>query len=128
MPPTHPPEFRQRAVELAWLREMPIAQIVSEVGISDSCLRGWVAQADRDEGRRGDSLSTAERSGLVELRRTGTAPTIARAPGSAFQNRQFTSRRPLQPSRLRRTARLQHDMERHRRSIPPLVVVHSCSP
>lgn len=69
MPCAHRPEFRQRAVELARMREKPIAQIASEVGISDCCLRGWVSQADRDEGRRRDGLSTAERSELVELRR-----------------------------------------------------------
>ena len=38
-------------------------------GISDSCLRNWLTQADRDEGRRSDGLSTAERDELVRLRR-----------------------------------------------------------
>lgn len=69
MPRPHPPEFRQRAVELARLREKPIAEIAKDLGISESCLRGWVAQADRDEGRRQDGLSTAEREELVKLRR-----------------------------------------------------------
>ena len=50
MPRAHPPEFRRRAVELARTREKPISEIASDLGISDSCLRGWVAQADRDEG------------------------------------------------------------------------------
>ena len=76
MPRAQTPEFRQPAVELAWMREMPIAQIVSEVGISDSCLRGWVAQADRDEGRRSDGLSTAERRGLLHGSMT-TEPTVS---------------------------------------------------
>ena len=69
MPRAHPVEFRQRAVELARLREKPVGQIASDLGISDSCLRGWVAQADRDEGRRDDGLSTADREELVRLRR-----------------------------------------------------------
>ncbi len=69
MPRPHPPEFRQRAVELARLREKPVAQIAADLGISDSCLRGWMAQADRDEGRRSDGLTTAEREELVKLRR-----------------------------------------------------------
>lgn len=68
MPRTHPPEFRQRAVELARLREKPIAQIADDLGISESCLRNWVAQADVDEGRR-DGLGSNERAELVELRR-----------------------------------------------------------
>jgi len=68
MPRAHPPEFRRRAVELARTREKPISEIASDLGISDSCLRGWVAQADRDEGRRDDGLSSAERDELIELR------------------------------------------------------------
>ena len=68
MPRELPPEFRQRAVELARLREKPIAQIAEDLGISDSCLRGWMARADVDEGRKA-GLSTDEREELVELRR-----------------------------------------------------------
>jgi transposase-like protein len=51
------------------LREKPIAEIARDLGISDSCLRGWVRQADLDEGRRSDGLTTAEREELVALRR-----------------------------------------------------------
>ena len=69
MPRPHPPEFRQRAVELARLGEIPVAQIAKDLGISDSCLRNWIAQADRDEGRRSDGITTAEREELVRLRR-----------------------------------------------------------
>ena len=68
MPRPHPPEFRQRAVELARLREKPIAQIAVDLGISDSCLRNWLQQADVDEGVR-EGLSTDERAELVRLRR-----------------------------------------------------------
>ena len=69
MPPPHPPEFRQRAVDLARLREKPIAEIAADLGISESCLRNWLKQADVDEGRRNDGLTTAERDELVKLRR-----------------------------------------------------------
>lgn len=69
MPRAHPPEFRQRAIELARMREKPVSEIAADLGISDSCLRNWVTQADRDEGRRSDGLSSAERAELVELRR-----------------------------------------------------------
>ncbi len=68
MPRPHPPEFRQRAVELARLREKPVAKIAEDLGISDSCLRNWMRQADIDDGHR-DGLSSAERDELVELRR-----------------------------------------------------------
>lgn len=68
MPRPHPPEFRQRAVELARLGDKPVAQIAEDLGISDSCLRNWMTQADINEGRR-DGVSTRERDELVELRR-----------------------------------------------------------
>ncbi len=68
MPRPHPPEFRQRAVELARLREKPVAQIATDLGISDSCLRGWMRQADVDDGRR-SGLSSDDRDELAELRR-----------------------------------------------------------
>jgi len=69
MPRPHPPEFRQRAVELARSGDAPVAQIARDLGISDSCLRNWVRQADLDEGRRSDGLGSVERAELVELRR-----------------------------------------------------------
>ena len=69
MPRAHPPEFRLRAVELARLKEKPVAAIAEDLGISDSCLRSWMKQADLDEGRRADGLSTAEREELVGLRK-----------------------------------------------------------
>ncbi len=68
MPRPHPPEFRQRAVELARLREKPVAEIARDLGISDSCLRNWLAQADVDDGAR-PGLSSDERAELVALRR-----------------------------------------------------------
>lgn len=69
MPAPHPVEFRERAVELARSGDKPIAEIASDLGISDSCLRNWVRRADLDEGRRNDGLSTKEREELVQLRR-----------------------------------------------------------
>jgi transposase len=68
MPRPHPPEFRRRAVELARERAKPIAEIAKDLGISESCLRSWVARADIDEGRR-EGTTSAERAELVELRR-----------------------------------------------------------
>jgi transposase len=68
MPPAHPAEFRRRAIELARERSKPIAQIAADIGISESCLRNWLHQADVDEGRR-EGLTTEERVELVRLRR-----------------------------------------------------------
>ena len=68
MPRPHPPEFRQRAVELARLREKPVAQIAVDLGISESCLRRWMDVADVDDGRR-PGVTTDEKAELVALRR-----------------------------------------------------------
>lgn len=68
MPRPHPPEFRRRAVELAQLGDKPVSEIATDLGISDSCLRNWMRQADIDEGRRAGS-SSSERDELVALRR-----------------------------------------------------------
>jgi transposase-like protein len=51
------------------MREKPIAELAGDLGISDSCLRNWMAQVDRDEGRRSAGATTAEREELVRLRR-----------------------------------------------------------
>jgi len=69
VPRAHPPEFRQRAIELARLGDKPVGQIAADLGISDSCLRGWMKQADIDQGRSAEGLSTTERSELMKLRR-----------------------------------------------------------
>jgi len=66
MPAPYPPEFRQRAVELARERAKPIAQLARDVGISESCFRNWMAQADVDEGKR-EGLTTEERRELTKL-------------------------------------------------------------
>jgi transposase len=68
MPRPHPPEFRRRAVELAGLREKPVAEIARALAISDSCLRNWMAQADVDDGHK-PGLSSDERAELVASRR-----------------------------------------------------------
>lgn len=70
MPAPHPPEFRQRAVDLARSRVKPVAEIAKDLSISESCLRNWLAQADTDDGdpRRG-RLSTDEKREIAELRK-----------------------------------------------------------
>ncbi|EMD21703.1 transposase [Amycolatopsis azurea] len=69
MPAPHPPEFRQRAVELARLGDKPVAVLAKELGISESCLRNWMAQADTDENGSATRLTSGEKKELAELRR-----------------------------------------------------------
>jgi transposase len=74
MPRPHPLEFRRRAVELANQRGpdgerlQPVAKTTGDLGISESCLRNWMTQADIDRGAR-PGLATDERRELAELRR-----------------------------------------------------------
>lgn len=68
MPSSYPPEFRQRAVDLARQREKPVAQIAKDLGISETCLRRWMDRADVDDGVK-PGLSGDERKELAELRR-----------------------------------------------------------
>jgi transposase len=68
MPAPKSPEFPRRAVALARLREKPIAQIAKDLGIAESGLRRWMAQADIEEGKK-DGLTSDERAELVRLRR-----------------------------------------------------------
>lgn len=68
MPAAKPLEFKKRAVELARRGDQPVAQIAKDLGISESCLRRWMSQADIDSGTK-EGLSSNERKELVELRR-----------------------------------------------------------
>jgi transposase-like protein len=68
MPAPHPPEFRLRAIELARQKDRPIAQVAKSLGISESCLRNWLAQSEIDAGSR-DGLSSDERKQLAVLRK-----------------------------------------------------------
>lgn len=66
--PPYSPEFRRRMVELVRSGRTPEA-LAREFEPSAQAIRNWVVQADRDEGRRSDGLTTQERQELVRLRR-----------------------------------------------------------
>lgn len=68
VPAPHPIEFRQRAVDLARKGDKPVAQLAKDLGISESCLRNWMSQADTDDNG-GARLTSAEKKELAELRR-----------------------------------------------------------
>lgn len=67
MPAAKPKEFRARALDLVRQGERP-AQVAQDLGISESCLRRWMAQDDVDAGRR-VGVTTGEHKELVALRR-----------------------------------------------------------
>ncbi|MQA26548.1 MAG: transposase [Micromonosporaceae bacterium] len=68
MPVPHPPEFHRRAVELARRQDKPATELAKGLGISESCLRSWVKQADVNQGHA-EGLSSDEREELRALRR-----------------------------------------------------------
>lgn len=71
MPQSHrsyAPEFRQQMVELVRAGRTP-AELSREFEPSSQTIRNWVRQADRDEGRRADGVTSAERDELRRLRR-----------------------------------------------------------
>ena len=69
MPAPHPSEFRHRAIELAREGAKPVARIAKDLGISESCLRNWMAQADADENGSTLKPTSAEKKEIAELRR-----------------------------------------------------------
>jgi transposase len=64
----YPPEFRRQMVELVRAGRTP-EELEREFEPTAQTIRNWVAQADRDEGRRADGLTSAERQELNRLRR-----------------------------------------------------------
>ena len=82
MPAPFPDEFRRRAVELAREGSRPVMVVARELGISESGLRRWMAQADVDEGMR-PGLTTEERGELSRLRRENRVLRIADRRSSA---------------------------------------------
>ena len=64
----YPPEFRLQMIELVRAGRDP-EQLAREFEPSAQAIRNWVAQADLDEGKRTDGLTTEERAELVRLRR-----------------------------------------------------------
>ena len=67
--PPYPPEFRAEAVRLVREGGRTPQQLAHDLGCSDETIRNWLKQADLDEGRRSDGLSTSEREELAQLRR-----------------------------------------------------------
>ena len=106
MPAPHPPEFRQRAVEFAREREKPIEHIARDLGISESGLRNWMAQADVDEGKR-EGLTITERE---ELRKLRSEQRVEDGERDLQAGRAYFARENVCPARV--TFRLVRDRRR----------------
>jgi transposase len=66
--PAYPKELRQKILELARAGRTP-ASLAREYEPTETTIRNWIAQADRDAGIRSDGLTTEERRELNQLRR-----------------------------------------------------------
>jgi transposase len=66
--PAFTPQFKAETVALIRGSGKPIAQVCRDLGLSESTVQRWVAQAEIDAGQR-EGLTTAEREELSGLRR-----------------------------------------------------------
>ena len=62
------PEFRRQMIELVRSGRSP-ESLAKEFEPTAQAIRNWVAQTERDEGRREDGPTTAERDEINRLRR-----------------------------------------------------------
>ena len=99
--PPYPPEFRRQLIELVRAGRSP-EDLAKEFEPSAQAIRNWVAQADRDEGRRGDGLTNAERIELSRLRKENKQLRLEREessqkprPGSLGRRRRFRRGVPI---------------------------------
>jgi len=67
-PAPYPPEYRARIIELVRAGRSP-ESVAKDFEPSAQTIRNWVKQADLDEGKRADGLSSDERDELTRLRR-----------------------------------------------------------
>ena len=68
MPAAYPREFRDDVVAVARKGETPIAQVAKDFGITESCLRRWLAQDDVEGGIR-PGVTKAENEELKKAKR-----------------------------------------------------------
>jgi len=64
------PEFKAEIVELCQRGDRSVGQVAKDFDLTETAVRDWVKQAERDSGTRQDGgLTSTERKELAELRR-----------------------------------------------------------
>jgi transposase len=61
-------EYKAEVVELCRTSGRSVGAVARDLGLTETAVRRWVAQAEIDAGRR-DGLTTAEREELTRLRK-----------------------------------------------------------
>jgi transposase len=64
----YPEELLERGARMVFDSGRPIAHVARDLGIHPETLRKWVRQAEADEGKRTELLSSQEREELKALR------------------------------------------------------------
>ena len=65
----YPEELLDRGARMVFDSGRPIAHVARDLGIHPETLRKWVRQAEADEGKRSELLSSEERERLKALER-----------------------------------------------------------
>jgi transposase len=63
------PEFKAEVVALVRQPGKTAGAVAREMGLTETAVRAWVKQAERDDGTRADGLSSAERTEMAQLRK-----------------------------------------------------------
>jgi transposase len=63
------PEFKAEVVALVRQPGKTAGAVAREMGLTETAVREWVKQAERDDGTRADGLSSTERTEMAQLRR-----------------------------------------------------------
>lgn len=62
-------EFKAEIVELCRRGDRSIGQVARDFDLTETAVREWVKQAERDSGQRADGLTSDERVELAALRK-----------------------------------------------------------
>ena len=64
------PEFKAEIVELCQRGDRSVGQVAKDFDLTETAVRQWLNQAERDAGTRADGgLTTSEKDELAQLRR-----------------------------------------------------------
>jgi transposase len=63
------PEFKDEIVELFQRGERSVGQVAKDFDLTETAVREWLKQAERDAGTGDDGLTTTEKDELAALRR-----------------------------------------------------------